>query len=53
MSANHYELNNNTISYRKKLSKKKHSLNNVSVEFNKLTNIIYTNTNYTNVILTK
>jgi hypothetical protein len=48
MSANHYETNNNTIPYRKKLSKKEHSLHNVSAEFNKLTNIIYTNTNYTN-----
>lgn len=49
MSANHYESNNNTIPYRKKLSKKEQSLHNVSAEFNKLTNIIYTNTNYTNV----
>lgn len=48
MSANHYEANNNTIPYRKKLSKKEHSLHNVSAEFNKLTNIIYTNTNNTN-----
>ena len=48
MSANHYETNNNTIPHRKKLSKKEHSLHNVSAEFNKLTNIIYTNTNYTN-----